>query len=132
MGWAPVNLLEEKTLIVVGGILLVSVGAAWAIKKAGGAIGGAAGAVADTAGGIVSGNNAITQAARTDAYQGAGVVGTIAASADIASGGILSKAGEYIGGKLADWTLPDPLATITPASRQNERSATSGGSRGFY
>ena len=56
--------------------------------------------VAQGAGGLVSGNNAITKSARTDAYQNAGIVGTLGAAADNASGGLLSKTGEALG----SWT----------------------------
>lgn len=54
-------------------------------------------------------SDAITGAARTDAYKDKGPIGTLAAATDIASGGVLSKTGEYIGGKLADWFIPDPM-----------------------
>ncbi|MFZ3221287.1 MAG: hypothetical protein WA174_14715 [Rhodoferax sp.] len=39
------NILEEKTIIIVGGITLVAVLAAWAVKKATGVAGGVANAV---------------------------------------------------------------------------------------
>jgi hypothetical protein len=68
-------------------------------------------------GGLVSGNNAITQN-QTDAsgqpvtaYQGAGVAGTLGAAFNSASGGVLASIGEWIGGKLADLTLPDGSST---------------------
>lgn len=51
----------------------------------------------------------ITGAARTDAYKEKGPIGTLAAATDIASGGTLSRVGEYLGGKAADWFLPDPM-----------------------
>lgn len=58
----------------------------------------------DMAAGVWSGNNAITESARTDAYQGAGVLGTLGAAADNVSGGTLSRFGEWLGGKAYDWT----------------------------
>ena len=68
-------------------------------------------------GGLVSGNNAITQN-QTDAsgqpvtaYQGAGVLGTLGATANSASGGVFASIGEWIGGRLADLTLPDGSST---------------------
>jgi hypothetical protein len=61
---------------------------------------------AKTAGGIVSGNNLITQSARTDAYTGTGVVGTAGAITDIATGGVLSRTGEVIGSTLYSWFHP--------------------------
>lgn len=126
------NMIKNETMITVGGIVLIAVGAAWAIKKAGGAIGSAATAVTDTAAGIVTGNNAVTAAARTDAYQGAGILGTMGAATDIASGGLFSRVGEWIGGKVADLTIADPITSggIQPANGQ--RSATSGGAHGAY
>lgn len=54
-------------------------------------------------------SESVTGAARTDAYKDKGPIGTLAAATDIVSGGILSKTGEYIGGKLADWFIPDPM-----------------------
>jgi hypothetical protein len=120
------SMLKTETMVALGAITLVAVAAAYLAKKAGGAVG----AVADTAAGIVTGNNAITQAARSDAYQGAGVMGTLGAATDIASGGLVSRMGEWLGGKAADILQADPLATITPANGQ--RSATSGGAHGDY
>lgn len=76
------------------------------------------------AGGLVSGNNAIT-ANQTDAsgnvvdaYQGGGVLGTLGASANSASGGILASIGEWIGGKVADATMPyDPNSPASGVNR---------------
>lgn len=124
------KILEDKTMITLGAITLVAVFAAYLAKKAGGALGDVVTGAVDTAGGLVSGNNIVTQSARTDAYQGAGVVGTVGAATDIASGGVFSRIGEWIGGKAADVFIPDPLANVTPANGQ--RSATSGGAHGFY
>jgi hypothetical protein len=59
---------------------------------------------ADAAAGVLTGNNVITQTARTDAYQGAGVIGTLGAATDQVFGGTLSRFGEWLGGKTYDWT----------------------------
>lgn len=57
------------------------------------------GAVGDFAGGVISGNNVVT---RGTAFEGTGVVGTLAAGVNAASGGLLEKAGSSIGGWLFD------------------------------
>lgn len=64
----------------------------------------AAADAAQVGGGLLTGENIITGTARTDAYHGAGVLGTLGAAADQMSGGTLSKLGEWLGGKAADWT----------------------------
>lgn len=61
-------------------------------------------AAAGGAAGIVTGNNAATKGT---AYEGKGVVGTVAAVADRASGGTLSGIGEALGGWLYDATHPE-------------------------
>ena len=58
----------------------------------------------DTVAGLATGNNVITQTARTDAYQGAGIFGTLGAATDHVLGGAPSSVGEWLGGKLYDWT----------------------------
>jgi len=76
------------------------------------------GKAAEVAGGIVTGNNALTENAtnaageRVDAYQGAGVVGTAGAAANAASGGVFASVGEWIGGKVFEWTHDDPMAQV--------------------
>lgn len=88
-------------------VAVVIGGAIWALKSAAGAIGQGVAQVADatvtTAAGVLTGDNVVTQSARTDAYSGTGVVGTVAAATDNMSGGFFSKSGEYIGTKLYDW-----------------------------
>jgi hypothetical protein len=70
------------------------------------------------AGGLVTGNNVITanqtdaSGQPVDAYQGAGVLGTLGAATNSASGGILASIGEWIGGKAADLTLPSGASPI--------------------
>lgn len=54
---------------------------------------------AGAVGGLVSGDNAIT---RGTPYQGAGVAGTLGATVDAASGGLLSRFGAWIGGTVYD------------------------------
>ena len=102
----------------------------------------AAGQVIDTAGGIWTGDNAVTRAAtnaageRVTAYEGAGVLGTVGAATNAASGGVLASIGQWLGGKVYDWTNPDPLdaaggrsvpvpaASAQPSVRQVPQSAT--------
>lgn len=66
----------------------------------------AVGAAADTAAGLVTGENAIT---RGTAYEGAGVLGTLGAVANAASGGSLQTIGEKI------------VAVFTPSPGDAER-----------
>lgn len=72
--------------------------------------------VAAAVDGVVSGDNALTRGAknaagqRVTAYVGAGVVGTLGAAANTASGGYFSTLGQWLGGKAADAFLPDPFA----------------------
>lgn len=69
--------------------------------------------VADGAASVVSGNNAVTQnqtnfaGESTDAYEGKGIVGTVGAVFNSASGGALASAGETVGGWLYDLTHLD-------------------------
>jgi hypothetical protein len=71
--------------------------------------------VAEGAASVVSGNNAITQnqtnasGEATNAYEGKGIVGTVGAAFNSASGGTLASVGETVGGWIYDWThLDDP------------------------
>lgn len=57
----------------------------------------AAGQAVDYGGGLLTGDNNIVSGARTDAYQGAGVLGTLGAATDRISGGNLSAWGEKLG-----------------------------------
>lgn len=69
--------------------------------------------VANVAAGAVSGNNAITQnqtnadGEKVTAYEGRGVLGTIGAVFNSASGGIFASAGEALGQTIYDWTHND-------------------------
>ncbi|HWI12109.1 MAG TPA: hypothetical protein VNU48_12325, partial [Burkholderiaceae bacterium] len=59
---------------------------------------------ADAAAGLLTGNNAITEnqtnaaGEKTTAYQGAGVLGTMGAATNSASGGVFASWGEDLGG----------------------------------
>lgn len=65
-------------------------------------------------GGIFSGHNSLTTTAtnaagdRVSAYEGAGVVGTVGAAANAASGGYLATLGQWLGGAVFDLTHPAP------------------------
>lgn len=56
----------------------------------------------DVVGGLASGRNVITGSARTDAYEGAGILGTLGAATDTVLGGAPSRVGEWLGGKVYD------------------------------
>lgn len=86
--------------------------------------------VAGTAGGILSGNNAVTENA-TDAsgnpvtaYQGAGVVGTLGAATNAASGGILASFGGWLGRTAYDLTHSDPLADLNSVQLHTRTTIT--------
>jgi hypothetical protein len=75
------------------------------------------------AGGLVSGNNALTQNAKNadgsaqTAYQGAGIPGTLGAATNLATGGVLSSIGDWLGGGLYDAFHGDPMSMpIAPPS----------------
>ena len=116
---------STQLAIIVGGAAVVAYVIYRAVPK-----------VAEVAGGIVSGNNTLTRGARdadgrpTTAYQGAGVVGTVGAAANAASGGYLATLGSWLGGKTYDLFNTDPLATAAPSSsidRYNRPPSTSSG-----
>lgn len=58
---------------------------------------------ATAVGGLVSGNNAIT---KDTAYEGAGVLGTLGAAANVASGGFFESTGSKLGGWIYDTLHP--------------------------
>lgn len=64
----------------------------------------AAAGTVDMVGGVLTGNNPVTTGARTTAYENAGILGTLGAATDRLLGGAPSTVGEYIGGKIFDWT----------------------------
>ncbi len=79
------------------GVAIVGVVAYFLVKRA-------AGVAAETAVGVVTGDNALT---RGTPYQDAGVLGTLGAAANAASGGHLQSIGEAIGGWVYDITHRD-------------------------
>lgn len=82
---------------------------------------------AKTAVGVVSGNNALTEGTP---YEGKGVIGTVAAAANTASGGTLRSIGEALGGWIYDVThrdydpssgLQTPAKTVADGARETDR-----------
>ena len=77
-------------------------------------------AVREDGRGLVSGDNAITNnqtnasGEKTTAYVGAGVLGTLGAAANTASGGVLASVGEWLGGKVYDLTHDEPGEPVNP------------------
>ena len=65
---------------------------------------------AKIAGGIVTGNNALTQSqtdasgSKVTAYEGAGILGTLGAAFNTASGGVLASAGEKVADTFASFS----------------------------
>lgn len=90
MGLAKVQMMALGAAVIGGGLLL------WKVSKVGA--------------GLVTGNNALTQSAtdgagrRVTAYEGAGVVGTLGAAANAASGGYLASFGQWLGNAAYDLT----------------------------
>jgi len=102
---------QTKLYIAVGAaVLIFGVYMSRQAQKGVQAIASAAGDVADATVGAVTGNNTITATAKTadgqatTAYQGKGILGTMGAATNAASGGYLASVGEWIGGKAYDWT----------------------------
>lgn len=105
--------------------------------------------------GALTGDNALTREAKNadgqavTAYQGAGVVGTLGAATNAASGGYLASFGQWVGGKIFDLTHPaddpapvgsvvkpagEPMAYTLPVSRDvtfSEASAPGYDWRGY-
>lgn len=109
--------LGVAVIIVVGGLYYFG---RRAVADAAAGVASVANAAKDVALDVVDGRNAITEGARTTAYQNAGVVGTAAALTDRASGGFFSSIGEWIGGKVYEVTHPEWNA---PASGQSSTVA---------
>lgn len=97
--------MKAPTLSPTAWAILAAAGVAalvlmrWGDKIAEGAT-EAAGAAVDMTTGVLTGNNQITQTARTTAYQGAGILGTLGAATDQILGGVPSRIGESLGGWL--------------------------------
>ncbi len=102
---SKINIGPEAVAIGVG-VLVVG----YLVYKGGKAAYAVAGQAVDAAGGVISGNNAVTQNATdangnpVSAYQGAGVVGSIGAATNVASGGWFASAGSWIGTTAYDLT----------------------------
>jgi hypothetical protein len=101
------------------GIAIVGVVGYFIVKRAAGA---AAVAATDAAVGVITGNNALTAGSP---YEGAGVLGTLGAAANAASGGVLQRVGESIGGFVFDvFNKPyDPSTGLETAPKTLERGA---------
>lgn len=101
---APKVDLDPSTVAILAGIAV----GGFLLWRAGKAVAEAAPQAveytADMVGGVLTGNNAITKGARTDAYKDAGVIGTLGAATDRILGGVPSKVGEWLGLKLWDMT----------------------------
>ena len=101
---AGVNAAQLQALTIAGGFAL----GAFVLWRYGGK-------VADAAGGVLTGNNTLTQTAtnaageRVTAYEGAGVLGTLGAATNAASGGTLASFGEWLGGTVYELTHDDPI-----------------------
>jgi hypothetical protein len=110
-----VSPVSADLLIKLGlGIAVLGLGY-WAVKKVTGIGGAVLDSVTETATGLVTGNNTFTENARTDAYRGEGILGTLGAATDNATGGVFSRFGEWLGGKAYDLThsdQPTPPTTI--------------------
>lgn len=112
-----VSPVSADLLIKLGiGIAVLGLGY-YAVKKVAGIGGEVLDTVTETTTGLWTGNNAITENARTDAYKNMGPIGTIGAATDRVTGGYLSQFGEWLGGKAADIFQPsyNPNQTPTPA-----------------
>ncbi len=125
-----------KFLESPAGLAIAVVGGGLVLFLAYKAITKAASAAAGAAAGVVSGNNAITQnqttwsGQSTNAYQGKGVLGTLGAATNSASGGAFASIGDWIGGKLYDLfgSNPNPNGGTNNASGTGSNVAGTGGS----
>lgn len=82
--------------------------------------------VANAATGLLAGTGGGNNAIDNSYYQNAGVVGTLAATANSVSGGSLASFGSWIGGKLADAFQPySPNGGAIPTSNQNTEQSGS-------
>ena len=116
--------LSPKTVAVV----LVAIVGGFLLWKGSKVAGDAINAATDVAAGIVTGDNALTQnatdasGAPVSAYQGAGIVGTVGAATNAASGGTLASIGSWIGITTYDLFHPAPAADTTPSASQTATS----------
>lgn len=93
---ATAYLTKQNPLMLAAGVVLV-IGAVYYLGRQ------TVKDVASVAGGVVSGNNALTQGT---AYEGAGVLGTLGAAVNQASGGFFETTGSKIGGWVYDLLHP--------------------------
>lgn len=96
--------LQKQNPLVLAGAAVLVIGAVYYLARK------TISDTVDAAGGILSGDNALTKGTP---YEGAGVAGTLGAGANAVTGGLLEKAGSFIGGKLYDWFGSDPAASDT-------------------
>jgi hypothetical protein len=81
-------------------------------------------AVVEGVGGAVTGNNALT---RGTPYEGAGVVGTLGAATNAATGGLLGRFGSWLGGAVFEATHSSvPLQSRKQATQDNFWQDSSG------
>lgn len=105
---SPVAALAGANPLLLGAGLAVLLIVGYSLAR------GALGEVAGIGAGLVTGDNAITRnqtnaaGEATDAYQGAGVLGTLGAATNSVSGGVFASVGESIGGAIYDWWNPAP------------------------
>ncbi len=99
MNTALANKAISNAVPVALGIGVILFAVYFVLKKA---VGDTVSAVAGTAGGIVSGNNALT---KDTAYEDKGILGTLGAAVNAATGG----AGEWAGERVADWFSPSKV-----------------------
>lgn len=111
---------QPWALVALAGAIVVG---AWLLRRVPAAVGNAAA-------GIVTGNNIATQTATnaagtpTTAYQGAGIVGTVGATVNHASGGVLASIGEWIGSTVYDLTHSAAPAAAPAAGAGQGTGAT--------
>lgn len=82
----------------IGAGVGLAVGIVYLLTKGPGVV---AATVGDSIAGVVTGKNSVT--AGNPAYDGKGILGTLGAAANAASGGAFQRWGEWSGGKLFDW-----------------------------
>ena len=110
--------------LALGAVGLVALYFIW--RKTAGAVSAAASATAAT---VINSDPNAGAFAGTD-YAGTGPIGALGGTVNAASGGILDTFGNWLGGKLADLTMPyDPNAPATPNTAPATASSTSATTR---
>lgn len=92
--------LSDKQFFIVGGVLIGGLTLLWLAGRK------AVGAAVETGAGIVTGDNAVTKGTP---YEGAGILGTLGAVANEASGGVLQSWGEKLGAYTYEMLHPDEI-----------------------